>query len=759
MNINWMPAFAATVCGSCALFLFWKWSNNQKIQKKILNARKRRDKSLHLAEQAVQQFKIQNPGFESSSIVSLSLSELTRKLQEGSLQPDAVLHAFMEKVVTAAIFYLSITLYEIYEFIASFRVEDSIHHAGMDGLLRNCATGCHADEAFTMDDLVDSISADTSGLRCGRVQLRIVFITPVWTALEVNKNLNCSTEFLMESVAQLKDINTQKKGLLYGVPISIKDNVAYKGHDSSCGVVSKLDQPVVMDSVVVRVLKKQGAIPFIKTNIPQGLLNYDCSNPIYGQTLNPCNLQKTPGGSSGGEGALIGGGGSILGLGTDIGGSIRIPSSFCGICGFKPTSKRLRVTDLGGSHRAVEQEGAGVPSPMPRAAVFSGSDRNDGSAAYRQGDLRITVRASPPSAAPRAPAPSPALQPVVLPSERAGPSTERPAVSFDESPPTRWSHPRDSICVLPNQPIHMCLHVNSSPTGAQGISSCVKGPKSVLSSLGPMARDVESLALCMRALLCQDMFTLDPTVPPISFNQKVYESSEPLRIGYYENDGYLQPSPSMARAFRETKDLLERAGHTLVPFQPLRLYNVFHELALRGILADRGVTLLNHLKAGPIDPCLWDQATLLSTPGFIKKLLSIFLKPFEYIDEVIAEWRRLNVDVLLCPILGPAYHFHYCGRLNSALSYTTLYNLLNFPAGVVTVSTVTEEDEAQLSQYKGAHGDIWDKFFVKAVTGAVGLPVAVQCVSLPWQDEMCLRFMREVEQLTAKNKLNRKHND
>ncbi|ROL52198.1 Kelch domain-containing protein 1 [Anabarilius grahami] len=60
-------------------------------------------------------------------------------------------------------------------------VEDRIHHAGMDGLLGNCATGCRVDEAFTMDDLVDSISADTSGLRCGHVQLRIVFITPVWT--------------------------------------------------------------------------------------------------------------------------------------------------------------------------------------------------------------------------------------------------------------------------------------------------------------------------------------------------------------------------------------------------------------------------------------------------------------------------------------------------------------------------------------------------------------------------------------------------
>lgn len=109
------------------------------------------------------------------------------------------------------------------------------------------------------------------------------------------------------------------------------------------------------------------------------------------------------------------------------------------------------------------------------------------------------------------------------------------------------------------------------------------------------------------------------------------------------------------------------------------------------------------------------------------------------------------MDVLLCPMLGPAYNFHYCGRLTNALSYTSLYNLLNFPAGTVTVSTVTEEDEAQLSQYEGVYGDVWDKLFVKAVKDGVGLPVAVQCVSLPWQDEMCLRFMREVEQLTALN--------
>lgn len=151
--------------------------------------------------------------------------------------------------------------------------------------------------------------------------------------------------------------------------------VLNKNYDSSCGLFINLEKPVQEDCVIVQVLKKQGAIPFVKTNIPQGLLrlmifkssfkvltrchnnvytvlyfqsniyfisSYDCSNPIYGQTLNPHNLQKTSGGSSGGEGALIGGGGSLLGMGSDIGGSIRIPASFCGIYGFKPTPRRLR---------------------------------------------------------------------------------------------------------------------------------------------------------------------------------------------------------------------------------------------------------------------------------------------------------------------------------------------------------------------------------------------------------------------------------
>ncbi|KAL8178743.1 UNVERIFIED_CONTAM: hypothetical protein K2H54_056038 [Gekko kuhli] len=91
-----------------------------------------------------------------------------------------------------------------------------------------------------------------------------------------------------------------------------------------------------------------------------------------------------------------------------------------------------------------------------------------------------------------------------------------------------------------------------------------------------------------------------------------------------------------------------------------------------------------------------------------------------------------------------------------ATTYTHLYNVLNFPAGVVPVTTVSEADEEELRHYKGYYGDPWDKRMKEAVQDAVGLPVAVQCVALPWQEELCLHFMKEVETLSRERRGRRK---
>ena len=97
------------------------------------------------------------------------------------------------------------------------------------------------------------------------------------------------------------------------------------------------------DCTLVSMIKKLGGVPFCKTNVPQCMYSLQCSNPVYGTTCNPHSQPGQPrecGGSSGGEGVLVGSGASILGLGSDIGGSLRCPVAFCGGWSLKPTAGR-----------------------------------------------------------------------------------------------------------------------------------------------------------------------------------------------------------------------------------------------------------------------------------------------------------------------------------------------------------------------------------------------------------------------------------
>ncbi|HEX4146646.1 MAG TPA: amidase family protein [Pirellulales bacterium] len=133
-------------------------------------------------------------------------------------------------------------------------------------------------------------------------------------------------------------------GPLHGVPFTVKDSFHVLGTRSQIGIAN-LSYPVATaDSVLVAGLKRAGAVLLGKTNVPQLMLWHECDNPIYGRTNNPCDEHRTPGGSTGGEAALIAACGSPLGLGSELGGSIVVPAHFCGICGLKPTAGRLTRT-------------------------------------------------------------------------------------------------------------------------------------------------------------------------------------------------------------------------------------------------------------------------------------------------------------------------------------------------------------------------------------------------------------------------------
>lgn len=131
---------------------------------------------------------------------------------------------------------------------------------------------------------------------------------------------------------------------LIGLPISIKDHIRVYGLRSTKGFLCNCENIDAEDSYIITKLKEKGAIPLCKSNIPQGLLTFESSCRLWGYAQNPWNKKKTPGGSSGGESGLVSSKCSPLGLGTDIGGSIRTPANFCGIYGFKPSIRRFSAS-------------------------------------------------------------------------------------------------------------------------------------------------------------------------------------------------------------------------------------------------------------------------------------------------------------------------------------------------------------------------------------------------------------------------------
>lgn len=130
-------------------------------------------------------------------------------------------------------------------------------------------------------------------------------------------------------------------GPLHGLPVSVKDTFNVEGVDSSIGLSALAFKPARANAPLVDLLQSLGAVVIAKTNVPQTLGSLDSCNHLFGRTLNPLNRKWTAGGSTGGEGALVAMRGSMVGFGTDIGGSIRVPAMCQGIYGFKPSVGRV----------------------------------------------------------------------------------------------------------------------------------------------------------------------------------------------------------------------------------------------------------------------------------------------------------------------------------------------------------------------------------------------------------------------------------
>eukprot|EP00754_Rhynchopus_humris_P050792 Rhum_TRINITY_DN9156_c0_g1::Rhum_TRINITY_DN9156_c0_g1_i1::g.31538::m.31538/K15528/FAAH; fatty acid amide hydrolase len=172
-------------------------------------------------------------------------------------------------------------------------------------------------------------------------------------AVQAGLELSCNAEEMfaeaLEEAARCDAERLSGKGLrgaLHGVPLSIKDQMDLAGYDSTCGLAARCFQPAETTAVTVQVLIDEGAIPFVRSNVPQSLMVPETMCEMWGTALNPFSAARSPGGSSGGESALVGCRASPLGIGSDIGGSVRLPALHCGVVGVKPTPQRFSLKGM-----------------------------------------------------------------------------------------------------------------------------------------------------------------------------------------------------------------------------------------------------------------------------------------------------------------------------------------------------------------------------------------------------------------------------
>jgi Asp-tRNA(Asn)/Glu-tRNA(Gln) amidotransferase A subunit family amidase len=207
---------------------------------------------------------------------------------------------------------------------------------------------------------------------------------------KLNAFVDCRPEAVLAQAREAEKtvLGRDKLRPLHGVPVSIKSSIDVAGHRCEAGTRLRAGYIATEDAPLVARLRAAGAVILGVTNAPELLMAWETDNLLYGRTNNPWDLTRTSGGSSGGEAAAIAAGLSAAGVGSDGGGSIRVPAHFCGICGLKPTPGRIPSTGhypkAGGPFALI-----GVVGPMARTVedvrtlfeVMAGADDGDPCAA------------------------------------------------------------------------------------------------------------------------------------------------------------------------------------------------------------------------------------------------------------------------------------------------------------------------------------------------------------------------------------------
>ncbi|CEF85401.1 hypothetical protein FGSG_07612 [Fusarium graminearum PH-1] len=445
----------------------------------------------------------------------------------------------------------------------------------------------------------------------------------------------CLTEiFFEEGIERARQLDKQLKetgklaGPLHGLPISLKDSFVVKGHHATVGYIEFLRQPIPdTNSALVDLLLDAGAVLYCKTNLPQTMMTADSENNIFGRALNPHRTTLTAGGSTGGEGSLIGFRGSPLGVGSDIAGSIRIPSLCCGIYGFKPTSERV---------------------------------------------------------------------------------------------------PFDGQSEYPFRRLHM-----------PGVAPVA----------GPMASSVEDLELFMKITLGQRPWNYDPSVADIPWRDVSGATEKKLTIGVMAEDPDYPLSPPVKRSLAKAASALEIAGHKVVqiPASPKRNAGQgarigFQYFTMVGpdpdtISRECGEPLVASV-ARLVHPFFNGEFPVRPDLEIADKLFSLNEVKMEYTKAWQEVWRDNGLDVVLAPGASSTAvpHDTYGNPV-----YTLMWNVLDFPAGIVPFGTSSKLADAEAIK---ATTPFEPDYIPEETDGA---PCAIQIVAPRFRDEECLQAMQIID--------------
>ncbi|KAJ6120205.1 Amidase [Penicillium sp. IBT 18751x] len=456
-------------------------------------------------------------------------------------------------------------------------------------------------------------------------------------AVVAHQLTNCLSEVVFEDALEqarkldaLFEVTNKPKGPLHGIPVTVKDQFNIRGIDTTLGYVGRSFAPAQEDAVLVQILKNLGAIIIAKTNLPQSILWAETDNPLWGLTTNARNPDFSAGGSTGGEGALLALHASLLGFGTDIGGSIRIPQSTMGLYGFKPSSARYPYL--------------GVPV-----------------------------------------------------------STE--------------------------------------------------GQEHVPSSVGPMARDLNSLRYITQLVADSRPWDLDPRCAPLPWNETAFQEiqARPIVIGLIMDDGVVQVHPPIARALRELSDVLKAQGHEIVIWDTsdhaacIEVMDLYYTADggedIRRDVAAAGEPYIPHVEA------LVNRGKPISVYEYWQLNKRKVAAQKKYLDK----WSAVRspsgkpVDVLLGPTLPhtavPHGKFRWVG-------YTKIWNFLDYPALTFPVDEVrAEQDSLPAEPYVPRNTlDEWDWNLYDAEK-MDGYPVNLQIIGRKLQEEKVLGAATLVERI------------